>query len=327
MRITRVTFGGVLVATIAACTGYIQGDPGTQEPPPPEMPTPTGSRALDIQPRQQMDPNGGYSAETSLQTLALYHGAYLSQNMIRTIAAAPMIIGGNATTVLDTLHIKYLAWTSSGAPPQASKFLEWVKAELESGMPVMYGVYVSDATTPQTTYDNAVPAIAIQATTPTVFDASDTLTSSDNDGGKVLRVAGTLMADRAGCQKPGDQGGCVPTDVDYGIAILGIVDKQHASLPVNVKVDVDPEPNEAGGDAAVPVNATVVATGLTPGHAYSLLRFDDYTKLPTNATAAQMLAAPHNQRYDFTATDVLYTLRDPNPFQSDGTTYYRCVPR
>jgi hypothetical protein len=327
MSITRVTLTGVLVSTVAACTGFIQGDPGTPPPAPTPTPTPDGSRQLDIMPRQQMDPAGGYTAETSIQTLGLYYGAYVSQNMIRTLATAPVVLGGNATTILDTFHFNHEVWDTTKPAPQAAAFLAWTKAQIESGVPVMYGVYASDAAAPAMTYDNVLPAIAISATTPAVFDGSDTLTSSDNDGGKVLRTTGTLPTDRAGCQKAGDQGGCVPVGVDYAVALLGITDAKKVTLPVNVKIDVDPEPNEAAGDAAVPVNATVVATGLTVGHSYSLLRYDDYTKVPTTGTAANMLASPYTQRYDFVASDVIYTFQDPITFQSDSATYYRCVPR
>ncbi len=329
MSIIRVTLTGVLVASAAACTGYIQADPGNVVPPPAPPPEMAASRSLDILPRQQMDPNGGYSAETAIQTLALYRGAYLSQDKIRTLATAPVTLDGNASMVLDTLHVAHDAWDSTGPQPQGVNFLAWTKLQIEQGVPVIYGQYASDAATPQPTYDNAVPAIAIAATRPTVFDGNDMLTSSDNDGSKVPRQTGTYAQDRTSCMKTADQGGCLPLGVDFGIAIEGIADAQGATLPVNVKVDVDPEPNEAGGDPAVPVDATVIATGLTPGKSYTLLRYEDPTKLPTNASAAQMLAdaTAYTHRYDFIATDVLYTLTDPNPFQSDGTVYYRCIPR
>lgn len=328
MSITRVTLTGVLFSSLAACTGFIQGEPGTPEPAPPPAPTQDGSRTLDIQPREQMDPAGGYTVETSIQTVALYYGAYISQNLIRTTAAAPVMLGGNAPTILDTFHLAHEAWDITRPQPQAAAFLGWTKAQIETGVPVIYGVFASDAAAPATTYDNAMPAIAISAQTPSVFDGADTLVSSDNDGGKVQRTTGTLSADRGGCQKTGAEGGCVPVSVDYGIAMLGIADAKKVTLPVSVQVDVDPEPNEAGGDAAVPVNAQITARGLTAGKPYSLLRYDDYTKVPTNATAADMLASnTYAHRTDFVASDTMYTLRDPNTFQSDGAVYYRCVPR
>src|SRR5262245_57184437 len=98
MSITRVTLTGVLFSSLAACTGtgFIQGEPGTPGTPPPPPPTEDGSRTLDIQPREQMDAAGGYTVETSIQTVALYYGAYISQNLMRTTAGAPVMLGGNA---------------------------------------------------------------------------------------------------------------------------------------------------------------------------------------------------------------------------------------
>jgi hypothetical protein len=70
-----------------------------------------------------------------------------------------------------------------------------------------------------------------------------------------------------------------------------------------------------------------VVSALQPGHNYALLRYDDYTKVPTDATAAGFLASSYSQRVDFTADGPQWTYADPISFPSRGATYYRCVPR
>jgi hypothetical protein len=60
---------------------------------------------------------------------------------------------------------------------------------------------------------------------------------------------------------------------------------------------------------------------------YALLRYDDYTKVPTNATAAQYLSSAYGSRQDFTAAAPSWSWADPASFPSDGATYYRCVAR
>jgi hypothetical protein len=75
------------------------------------------------------------------------------------------------------------------------------------------------------------------------------------------------------------------------------------------------------------MTATVTVSSLTIGRAYSLLRYDDYRLVPTNATAAQFLASQFTHRTDFTATGPTFTFVDPATFTSSGTTYYRAVPQ
>jgi hypothetical protein len=122
-------------------------------------------------------------------------------------------------------------------------------------------------------------------------------------------------------------GGCVPRDVDYGVAVSGVTDAQHVTLPITMTVPGTSEPNVSQGATASQMTATVTVSGLTTGLAYALLRYDDYRNVPTNTSAAGFLASQFTHRTDFTATGATWTFVDPVTFISSGTTYYRAVPR
>jgi hypothetical protein len=98
------------------------------------------------------------------------------------------------------------------------------------------------------------------------------------------------------------------------------------TLPATMMVAGTSEPNVSVGASPSHMTATVTVSGLTAGKSYTLLRYDDYTKVPTNATAAQFLASQFTHRTDFVASGVTWTFVDPTTFLSSGTTYYRAVP-
>jgi len=308
----------VLVLLVAACSGHSEpvsidgamassGDAAAAD-----AAMPVTSMQLPIPPRQQWTNANGYCGETSIQSIALYDGAWISQKIVRQLAGGELLLGVNEEVALNALHLAHVTWDSSAAQPQASAFLAWIETELLHGAPVVYGVYLTDAAN-DPDYDHIVPAVGV---TP------DQLTSNDNYDDQITVPLATLAATRSGCMRSTVQGGCVPRDVDYGVAITGVMDAQHASLPVSMTVTVDPEPNVSTGAHAIAMTGTITASGLVAGHSYALLRFDGYAQLPADPTPAQLLAAA-SKRTDFTATAASWTGSDT--FQSDSATYFRCV--
>jgi hypothetical protein len=75
-------------------------------------------------------------------------------------------------------------------------------------------------------------------------------------------------------------GGCVPWEVNYGTAVLGIVDSDHATLPVRLAVDGAIEPDVAAGQPPNTVHITVTVEDLQSGKNYVLLRYSDPTSVP-----------------------------------------------
>ncbi|HEX4418307.1 MAG TPA: hypothetical protein VH165_10435 [Kofleriaceae bacterium] len=284
------------------------------------------SPQLDIPPRQQWENDGGYCGETSIQAIGLYYGAWISQQVVRKVAKGELLIGVNEETALNALYLAHTTWDSSAPGPQFESFVAWIKSQLEQRVPVVYTIYLTDGIN-DPDYDHIVPATGIVATAASGYDAKDTLISSDNFGDQIERPVGDLVGTRASCSMSSTQGGCVPRDVDYGFSITGITDARSATLPVQIQVPVDHEPNISVGEAAMPLTASVTVSALQPGHNYALLRYDDYTKVPTNAVAADFLTSSYSHRVDFTADAAQWTYADPVSFPSSGATYYRCVPR
>jgi hypothetical protein len=282
------------------------------------------SRQLAIPPRQQWENGDGYCGEMSIQSIALYDGAWISENVVRTLAGGELLLGVNETIALSKLHLDYVLWDTSSTQPQATAFLAWIKTQLQHGVPVIYAVYLTDGNN-DPDYDHIVPAVGIDATTAGDYVASDTLASNNNFDARIEATLGSLTGTRASCTKDLAHGGCVPTSVDYGVAVTGITDAQHATLPATMTVASDAEPNVSLGASPSQMTATVTVSALTAGHAYTLLRYDDYTKVPTNATAAELLTSAFTYRTDFVASSTTWTFVDPKTFLSSGTTYYRAV--
>jgi len=117
----------------------------------------------------------------------------------------------------------------------------------------------------------------------------------------------------------------MPTKTNYAVAVTGIKDASATSLPVRLKVNSQKEPSIPGGKAPSLLTGTVTVSGLTPGVAYTLLRFDTSASVPTTGNAAAFLAAPWGSSVKFTATAATWTYTDPKKIPSNGVAYYRAV--
>jgi hypothetical protein len=276
------------------------------------------SGPLDIPPRDQWTNGDGYCGETSIQSIGLFYGAWISQQLLRTLAGGELLLGSNETKALDALHFHYSLFANQSAQPQLQSFLAWLESNLTNGVPCVFAAYVTDGND-DPDYDHIMPAVG--------WAPNDVLVFNDNFGDRLMRPASTLSGTRQSCSYDTAHGGCIPAGTDYGVAITGLADDAHATLPVSISVGQSSEPNVSTGASPSAMNAMVTVAGLQPGQSYALLRYDDYTKVPTAATAAQMLTSPYSSRQDFTATASSWSWADPKTFPSNGATYYRCVPR
>ena len=86
----------------------------------------------------------------------------------------------------------------------------------------------------------------------------------------------------------------------------------------------EPDWGAEDGLNQAPINLFPVATvsGLTPGVAYVLLRFDSVGSLPATGN---FLAAAWAQETPFVASGAVMTLTSLASIRSDGTYFYRCV--
>ena len=113
-------------------------------------------------------------------------------------------------------------------------------------------------------------------------------------------------------------------DQDLGFAILGPVEDT-PSIPVSLKLDRFDEPANSKMSIYNPADIRVTLTvhgPLAVGEQYTILRWDDYTKVPTSG---DYLSSEYDHATTFTAKDSSHDFEDPMTFKSSGSTYYRCV--
>src|SRR5260370_2770219 len=91
--------------------GSVDADAATSD-----VAIPTGPIAikLDIPPRIEWNSGVGFCGEASIQTIALYYGAWISQYKVRAVAGGPVVFGTGSETVLTALHFNFDAWDFAG---------------------------------------------------------------------------------------------------------------------------------------------------------------------------------------------------------------------
>jgi hypothetical protein len=327
---------------------------------------PTGSAHLDamttqsvhnpIPPRLQWDENNGYCGEVALVSAGLYYGQYLSQYDARQIAgdgkpqykaSAQLLLGVNDAYAATQMRLTYAEWTP-GKTSTASDFLAWVKGEVIKGYPVAIGVYTNeylfyedtdpDAGDPDYDHIVVVTGVASQHPLSPTYYANDVLTFSDNglwtgtaSGQPQYAFSYEFAAIQATRQQANARSGNIYSLADavrdYGIAITGIADPNHETLPVRVATSVDYEtPQIVDGSntrpAPMPLALTVTVSGLHAGAKYNLYRYSSVASVPTSAFNGHRSAAA--DEWSFTATGATYTLEQA--VVSDEEVIYRAVP-
>lgn len=278
---------------------------------------------LDIPTRKQWNNRNGYCGECCVQQAALYFGTYVSQYRVRQIIdptqKQDVWIPEHAKPVFAALRLTYVRWKSSQPVPQYQPYLVWIKGHLQQGHPVIFDVFVQGMDDPA--YDHIMLATGFTSADTTAYHASDRLVFHDNYWDqRYSRLFGTLYDTRDMTGNGDVYEYCIPRDVDRGCAVTGIRDDSGKTKRVIVKVDRWSEPNVTKGIPPVTLNATLTMYGLTAGASYALLRYDDYTKVPTD----NYLSSAYSKKTVFVAAGSEKTLSDQ--FLSDGLAIYRCVP-
>ncbi len=293
---------------------------------PPAQATPHHHRN-DIPPRLQWNANAGYCGEVCFLSAGLYYGQYLSQYDARA-AIGPhvrqnrteILLGVNDQTTAAHMRLTSEEWNPSGQSRSPRQFLAWVKRHVLRGHPVAIGVYNNesrlyanpDPTAGDPTYDHIVSVVGIASqhslSSPRAY-ASDTLLFSDNglwgvSPGKFgptrnfffRFVFDACTADRMRANTSDGPVYSLPKGVpNYAIALTGIADLRHETLPVRVTTSrrTESPPIARGSNRrppGQPLDLTITISGLTPGVNYRLYRYDTLQKVPRsdfNAHAAQ----------------------------------------
>lgn len=276
------------------------------------------SHLLNLPPREQWANNHGYCGETSIQTDALYYGTYISQELARKIAGSELIVSENDDELLNALKLNFEEWNYDTVTPQYKSYLVWIKKHLEEGHPVIITVYVKGMDDPD--YDHIVPVNGYISSDSNKFHEKDKLIFNDNFEKKPFtRTFKSIWDERSMKRNNSQYEYCIPKNVEYGVAVTGIVDKNKETVPVSLSIDSWNEPNVSLGEAPKKINATIHINSLIPGQKYVLLKYTDYTKVPDrdfiNSSADKVNA--------FIATGSSITLSDS--FMSNTLGIYRCV--
>jgi hypothetical protein len=345
----------VAVSVAASGVGHTSATPGRRSV---HRASTTRSVRNPIPPRLQWNENYGYCGEVAFISAGIYYGQYLSQYDARAIASnntpqneasSQLLLGVNDAHAASQMHFTYVD-REPGAGATTTSFLAWVKSEVIRGYPVAIGVYTNEslfdgssnpnAGDPE--YDHIVTVTGItsdyQLTLPAVYHANDVITFLDDGlwtgppNGKpqysFSYPFGSFQATRQQANaKTGNVYSLADAVPDFGIAITGIADKDHETVPVRVTTNLNYESPQIANKSNVrppPMTLilTVTVSGLHPGVVYHLYRYDSMASVPDSAFNLHGSVA--SEVWTFIATETSYTLIQT--IRSRDEVVYRAVP-
>lgn len=321
-------------------------------------PKPTHTVANPLPPRQQWLANDGYCGEESFVSAGLYYGQYVSQYDARALASrnAPqntarsqLLLGVNDVAAAKAMHLAATPYNTA-AQTDTTSFLKWVKTNVTAGYPVAIGVYTNEfrfygRTNPNAgdpVYDHIVTVTGITSksplTGPVAYSPDDVITFSDHGlwTGTPTGLPqylfsytfGSFPATRRKANAPGAPVYSLADNAEnYGIAITGVADLNHETVPVRVTTNVNAEnPPMVDGSTrrppARPVKLTVTVSNLTPGTTYNLYRYSTMAAVPDGGFNAN--ASKATQKWKILATGTTYTMQQT--IMSNEVAAYRAVP-
>jgi hypothetical protein len=273
----------------------------------------------DIPPRLQWENNRGYCGETAMISAGLYYGQYISQYDARLMASYKnqdgdnqLLLGKNDTIAARTMRLEYVPYISQ----DSRSFMEWVKQQVNSGYPVIIGVFNNefrldeDQKNPlagDKEYDHIVPVIGFGSNEPLTekFNETDKLLISDNGlytPGKTIPYyfeyeMSKFFSDRREANAPhGNMYSLLELPEyksaesvnNYAIVITGVIGHEE-TLPVRIKTNFNYEKpaieqatktDPAQRPAPMALTLTVTVSDLVPKTDYYLFRYNDENDVP-----------------------------------------------
>jgi hypothetical protein len=331
-------FLSALLLSACASSHSLPGTPGANS-------APSGlvgdGTVLDLPPRLQWNANFGYCGETSMISAGLYYGQYVSQYTARSVASdgtpqnenkSQLLLGVNDAHAAIRMHLKFRTWDTK-AERNTGEFLRWVRGNVERAYPVIIGVYTNERRFygkggGDPLFDHIVPVNAVD---------SSTLTFSDNGlwnpTGKprfnFTYPFATFAKTRRQANDPqGPIYSIASGGTNYGIAIRGVADADGETLPVQVTTNVNWERPVMQNHSNVrprpmPLTLTIVVSGLQPGVAYKLYRYDQLGRIPDGHFNAKAANAQESWSIKLSSGGS-YTMTES--IMSDDVAAYRAVP-
>jgi hypothetical protein len=309
-----------------------------------------------IPPRLQWNENYGYCGEVSLISAGLYYGQYISQYDARALASpgvpendfnSQLMLGINDQIAAAAMHLNATEWNTAGEK-RTQDFVIWLKQNVSAGYPVAIGVYVNeylfyDNTNPQAgsePYDHIVPVTGFSSHHPIgdgIYYAKDVITFNDNgewyNNGSPPYVfsyeARSFEQTRENANSPSGAIYSLPKDgVNYGLAVTGIMDTYHDTVPVRVATSANSEEPEIENGSnnrptPEPVTLTVTVSGLKPGVSYTLYRYTSFNAVPNDHFNANAGNAYESWPISVSSGSTSVITED---IMSDEMAIYRAVP-
>lgn len=146
--------------------------------------------------RLQWANNDGYCGETSIQSAALTHGVWVSQQKARDLGAklAPnppedskypgeLLLAHNVEPVLDALGFQHSMWNCRvpGTHTNLKRYMVWIKQQLIAGNVVIFAARLPLGQSSDPYYDHIMPFYGIRYNnhTASAYDADDVLIWND----------------------------------------------------------------------------------------------------------------------------------------------------
>lgn len=267
----------------------------------------------DIPTRLQWEGNYGYCGEVSMISAGLYYGQYLSQYDVRAIASpnlkqykpqAQLLLGVNAVSTAQRLRLTSKAVASK----HPEIFYAWIKEHVVKGYPVIMGVFTNEylfygATHPNAgdaVYDHLVPVLGVGSDFPlnTGYHPTDVIQFSDNFAQSpyyALEIKDYLANRQVANAQHGNTYSLPAYPITkYGLAITGVLDKYHETLPVRLTTNINYERpaivnNTATRPKARPIKLTITLSSLQAGEHYNLYYYANQNDVPSeffNKTSA-----------------------------------------
>jgi hypothetical protein len=231
----------------------------------------------NISPRFQWSVNQGYCGEVSFISAGLKYGQYVSQYKVRELISSSqvsgqLLLGVNDELAATRLRLNFVQWNGQ----DTAQFLQWIKAYILNGYPVIIGVYMNtclfdkECQLPErqgdTEYDHIVPILGIESADITprpplppaslpAYYGDDKLIFSDNGAqGPVDEPLSPpcqpnpanpylfsytfkdIQADRARANQSTRWYSLSKATPTYGIAILGVKETGNTKVTIPVSV-------------------------------------------------------------------------------------------
>lgn len=277
-------------------------------------------KALDSVPRAQWNANDGYCGETSVITAGLRFGQYTSQWTAREMASPGVAQTDPSSQLLlgvnDLRAVSRMRLDAVRAPMTTDflKFATWVRQRVARGDVVILGMLnntteLGEDGPGDPEFDHIVPVYgygSVTAVTPSSRALpSDVITVSDNglrtSGAQTPMLysyrVGAMRLSRAGANRPGGPAYSLPKRGPwYGVAVSGVADPTHVTVPVTVDVDVNgegvqDEPVMVSAPASQPIVLTVTVDRPKGSAGLVLYEFDSFGRVPVRDFAGNASSA------------------------------------